>query len=376
LEFALCLTGLVAAGTLGRSLANLKAVDLGFDRQHLAYVSVSPARAGYPRDSLGSYAQRVREEIAKVPGVLRVSTVAFRPLSGMGNNGRVNLPGQPWSDAHRANLNRAGVGFFETAGIPLRAGRTFETRDMRPRAGTAVVDEAFATRYFPKQNPLGRRFGLDPANNHAYEIVGVVGNSLYNNLRDIPYPTVYEPYQPGDTIRFALRMASNPAHFAEAVRKALAAVDPAVPMTEFRTQSQLIDRMLRTERLLVFVSSAFGLIALLLAAVGLGGLLAYVVASRTREIGVRMALGARSGNILRMVLWDSLWMVGGGALLGVPGVCGVGAILKNTLFRLQAVDTWSVVFSISALLAVALLAGSVPALRAAKIDPVSTLRDG
>jgi ABC-type antimicrobial peptide transport system permease subunit len=147
-------------------------------------------------------------------------------------------------------------------------------------------------------------------------------------------------------------------------------------MTEFRTQSQLIDRMLRTERLLVFVSSAFGLIALLLAAVGLGGLLAYVVASRTREIGVRMALGARSGNILRMVLWDSLWMVGGGALLGVPGVCGVGAILKNTLFRLQAVDTWSVVFSISALLAVALLAGSVPALRAAKIDPVSTLRDG
>jgi len=269
-------------------------------------------------------------------------------------------------------MNAAGVGFFETVGIPLLAGRGFEARDMRVKPGTAVVDEAFAARYFPNQSPLGRRFGMDPTNQQTFEIVGVVGNSRYNNLLDGAYPTMYEPYQPGETIRFAVRTSSDPGRFAEAIRSAAAAVDPAVPAIDFRTQPQLIDRMLRTERLLAFVSSAFGLAALLLSAIGLGGLLAYLVARRSREIGVRMALGADAGDILRLVLRDSIWMVGGGIALGVPGVYATGKLIGST----SPWDAGTVAISIATLVAVAIMAGWAPALRAARIDPVKTLRDG
>ena len=138
------------------------------------------------------------------------------------------------------------------------------------------------------------------------------------------YPTVYEPYRPGGTIHFAIRTTMDSARLAEAVRKAVASVDPAVPLTEFHTQTALIDRMLRTERLLGFVSGAFGLVALTLAAIGLGGLLAYAVARRTNEIGVRMALGAAAGDVIRMVLRDSLWMVGTGILIGLPCAYAIG----------------------------------------------------
>ena len=145
----------------------------------------------------------------------------------------------------------------------------------------------------------------------------------------MPYPTVYEPYRPGGTIHFAIRTTMDSGRLAEAVRKAVASVDPAVPLTEFHTQTALIDRLLRTERLLGFVSGAFGVVALTLAAIGLGGLLAYAVARRTNEIGVRMALGAAAGDVIRMVLRDSLWMVGTGILIGLPCAYASGRVSEN-----------------------------------------------
>jgi len=375
MQIALCLTALVAAGLLGRSLENLKWVDVGFDRENLAYASVSPGRAGYTAERTGPYLDRVREELARLPGVIRVSTVQTRLLSGGGNNGRVNFPGRPWSDASRSNLNRVGEGFFETLRIPLVAGRTIERRDLRPDAGTVVVDEVFARRYFPNENPLGRRFGLDPKNNNRYEIVGVVGNSMYNSLRSDAYPTVYEPYSPGATVHFVIRTTVDSTRLAEGVRRAVASVDPSVPLTEFRTQTALIDRTLRTERLLGFVSGAFGLVALILAAIGLGGLLAYAVARRTNEIGVRMALGAAAGDVIRMVLRDSLWMAGAGILIGLPCAYAIAGVLKTSLFRLEPLDPLTAALSFFALLAVAVLAAWIPARRAARIDPMSALRE-
>ena len=183
IQIALCLAALVAAGLLGRSLENLKLIDVGFDRDNLAYASVSPSRAGYPVARLGPYVDRVRAEIARLPGVLSVSPVATRLLSGGGNNGRVNLPGRPWNDDSRANLNFVGDGFFDTLRMPVVAGRTLERRDMDPNATAVVVDVAFAKRYYGSENPLGRRFGLDPKENNRYEIVGIVGNSQYNRMR-------------------------------------------------------------------------------------------------------------------------------------------------------------------------------------------------
>jgi putative ABC transport system permease protein len=375
IQIALCLAALVAAGLLGRTLENLKWTDIGFDRENLAYASVSPSRAGYSVERMGPYIDRVREELARLPGVLRVSPVQTRLLSGGGNNGLVNFPGRPVREANRANLNRVGDGFFETLRIPLVAGRAIERRDMRPNAEAVVVDEIFARRFFPDENPLGRRFGLGPKENNRYEIVGVVGNSRYMSLRSDAYPTVYEPYRPGGTVHFAIRTTMDSARLAEAVRRAVASVDPAVPLTEFHTQTALIDRLLRTERLLGFMSGAFSLVALALAAVGLGGLLAYAVARRTNEIGVRMALGAAAGDVIRMVLRDSLWMVGTGILIGLPCAYAIGRVLKTALFRLEPLDPKSAALSFFALLAVALVAAWVPALRAARIDPMTALRE-
>ena len=312
LQIALCLGALVAAGLLGRTLENLKWVGVGFDRENLAYATVNPGRAGYPVERVGPYAERVREELARLPGVLQVSTASFRPLSSMGNNLRVRFAGQPRDAASRANLNSVGEGFFETLRIPVLAGRALQWRDMSPSADAVVVDEVFAKRYFPNESALGRRFGFSPNENNRYEIVGVVGNSRYNTLRDDLYPTVYQAFVPTGTIHFAIRSSLDSGRLAEAVRKAVAGVDQAVPLIEFHTQTALIDRLLRTERLLGFVSRAFGLVALALAAIGLGGVLAYAVARRTNEIGVRMALGAAAGDVIRMVLRDSLWMVGFG----------------------------------------------------------------
>jgi len=268
-----------------------------------------------------------------------------------------------------------GEGFFETLRIPLLAGRALQRRDMSPSADAVVVDEVFAKRYFPDESALGRRFGFSPNENNRYEIVGVVGNSRYNNLRDDLYPTVYQPFVPTGTIHFAIRSSMDSSRLAEAVRKAVAAVDPAVPLTEFHTQTALIDRLLRTERLLGFVSGAFGLVALALAAIGLGGLLAYAVARRTNEIGVRMALGAAAGDVIRMVLRDSLWMVGLGILIGLPGAYFIGKVLKTALFRLEPLDASTTALSFVALLGVALIAAWVPARRAARIDPITALRE-
>ena len=383
IQIALCLAALVAAGLLGRSLEKLKLMDVGFDRDNLAYASVNPSRAGYSVERVGPYIDRVREELARLPGVLRVSTVQTRLLSGAGNASAVDIPGRPRIETgvlnleDMAHLNRVGDGFFETLRIPVVAGRAIEQRDIRADAEAVVVDELFARRFFPNQNPLGHRFGLgvNRQGNTRYEIVGVVGNSRYNSLRSDMVPTVYEPYRPGGTIHFAIRTTMDSARLAEAVRKAVAAVDPTVPLTEFHTQTALIDRLLRTERLLGFVSGAFGVVALTLAAIGLGGLLAYAVARRTNEIGVRMALGAAAGDVIRMVLRDSLWMVGTGILLGLPCAYAIGRILKTALFRLEPLDPGTAALSFAALLAVAVLAAWMPARRAARIDPVTALRE-
>lgn len=375
IQIALCLSALVAAGLLGRSLEKLKWTDAGFDRENLAYVSVAPSRAGYPLEREGPYVERVREALAHLPGVSQVSMVQTRLLSGNGNNGRVNLPGREWSDAYRANLNTVSDGFFETMGISVVDGRTFDRRDMSPAAKAMVVDELFARRYFPNENPLGRRLGFDAKDNQQYQIIGVVANTRYNSLRGDAVPTVYTPYRPGATVHFVIRTAGEPANLAAAARRAVASIDPAVPLTEFHTQTDLIDRLIRTERLLGFVSGVFGVVALTLAAIGLGGLLAYGVARRTKEIGLRMALGAAAGDVVRMVLRDSLWMLGMGIVVGVPCAYAVGRFLRTSLFEMDPLDPPTAALAFGALVVVALLAAWLPARRASRIDPLAALRE-
>ena len=325
-------------------------------------------------ERIAPYVDRVRDELARLPGVLRVSPVQTRLLSGGGNYGGLNIPGRPYQREIGAHLNGVGEDFFETLRIPLLAGRAIGRTDIHPDSEAVVVDEFFARQFFPNQDPIGRRFGLGPDNDNRYEIVGVAANSRYNSLRSETVPAFYQPYRPGGTVHFAIRTTMDPAALADAVRKAVAAVDPAVPLTEFHTQAALIDRLLRTERLLGFVSGAFGLVALTLAAIGLGALLSYAVARRTNEIGVRMALGAAAGDVIGMVLRDSLWMVAAGIAIGVPCAYAVATVLTAALFRLETVDPATTALSFLTLIAVALLAAWLPARRAARIDPTIALR--
>jgi len=383
IQIGLCLAALVAAGLLGQSLARLKAVDIGFERGHVAYATVSPSRAGYPADRIPAYADRVREALQRLPGVLHVSPVQTRILSGGGNAAPLNMPGRPprveGSMANADDIvqtNAVGDGFFETLGIPLVAGRVLDRRDASPDASAVVVDELFVQRFLSKQDPIGTRFGLgtDPQGNTRYEIVGVVGNSRYNSLRNLPVPSMYQFYRPGGTINFAIRSSVDSASIAHIVRQAVASIDPSVPMTEFHTQAGLIDRTLRTERMLGVISAALGAIALALSAIGLAGLLAYIVARRRTEIGVRMALGASSRDVVAMVLRDSCWLVAVGIAIGLPCAYGVSRTLRTLLFQLDPLDLPTTAVAFFVLCAVALAAAWLPARRAAAIDAVSALR--
>ena len=394
-QIALSLSALVAAGLLSRSLHNLRATDVGFAYDRLAYATVVPSRAGYTLDRIEPYVVRVRDELRRLPGVTHVSEVQTRLLSGGGNHGSLNIPGRLYRRGVGAHMNFVGEDYFATMGIPLLSGRLLTAKDRPPaepqsttippgstRPGTTpaaapepvVVDALFVKTFFPDGNPLGRRFGVGPNSSNGLEIVGVVANTRYNSLRNEPVGNFYQAYRPGGTAHFAIRTSGAPANLATSVRTLVANIDPAVPLTEFHTQTALIDRLLRTERLLGFLSVAFGAIALTLAAVGLTGLLAYAVVRRTNEIGVRMALGAKPKDVTRMVLRDALWMLAAGVVIGLPGAYALGKTMSSELFNLPPFDPTTVAVALATLVAATCIAAWLPAARAARINPVSALR--
>ncbi len=381
LQIALSFTVLLAAGLLGRSLANLENTDIGFNRANLVYVSVNPWSAGYKPGQVSPYADRVRSRLASIPGVMRAAMIEERPLSGNANATVINIPGRPYhqDEGSMVLVNHVSDGLFDTLGIPLVAGRTFQPLDMRPKSDAVIVDERFAERYYPHASPIGQQFGTGPKPTEHYRIVGLVKNSRYNTLRETTAPVMFRPSNiatnPGFNVSFVIRAAVDTRQLTGAIRATLADVDPAVPIIEIKTQTALIDHLLLTERLLSILSSSFGVLALSLSAIGLVGLLAYTVARRTNEIGVRMALGASRTQVVNLVLKDSVRLVVIGLALGLPGAFFIGRLLKHTLFKLAAADPIAVAISLILLAAVAAAATWVPASRAARVDPMIALRD-
>jgi predicted permease len=385
-QIALCLAALTSAGLLARSLDNFAALDLGIDTESLSYATVNPAAAGFERERIAPYLESVREELQALPGVVRVSVMGRRVLDGAVNITLVNLPDNPreitdpfgpanaFDPANATQTVGIGEGAFETLGVRLLRGRALNVGE----TDTVVVDEQFVGQFFDGESVIGRRIVLGQS--IEYTVVGVTSKVPWGRLREDDFAVAYIPSGTqqagfGGRIHFAIRSNQDPASLAPQVRAAIGSVDPAVAMTEFRTQQTLIDRLLRVERLLAFVSGSFGVWALILAAMGLAGLLTYAAAQRTGEIGVRMALGASPDRVVRMMLRDSLSMVAIGILIGLPCAYLIGRILESMLFELAPTDVRSFALALGVLALVAFAATWLPAKRAASIDPMNALRE-
>ncbi len=371
-EVALSLLLLCAAGLFARSLANLRALDPGFTERSATTFSLQPALAGYSEQQTNALVERVRRELAQQPGVERVAAADVAVLTGSNSASTVVVDGYQPSEGENmtVSFNFVTADYFATLGVPLLRGRALREQDGAGAPRVAVVNETFARRFYGSGDALGRRFGVARTDGaRAIEIVGLARDAKYAGLRDEVPPTAYlsRAQQNDDTgdVTFYVRGAAAPAALAEVVRATLRRVDARLPVTGLETLATVIDQSLVVERTTARLSAAFGLLATLLAASGLYAVLAFGVARRTREIGLRMALGAERRDVLRLVL---------GELLRLALTLGVARLVEGQLFGLRATDAATLVGATALLLLVVLAAGALPARRAARVDPLAALR--
>jgi predicted permease len=399
-QVALSLLLLIGAGLFVRTLANLRYMDSGFERGHLMTVRIDPQPYGYETGRLRAFYEQAAERARRIPGVQVVSLGLITPLGGMRWNMYATVQGHPWNpeEKRRAiDMNAVGPRFFETMGIPLIMGRDFrdqDSPDFTPAAhqrppGTidpqdllgphvAIINEAMVKRFFPHENPIGQRLFLGEKfqMEGSYEIVGVAKDVRYFNLRSEPERMIYVPvWRMQSAMRtLCLRTRNDPNQTIAALRAQVQGIDPSIPILSSRTMDELIDNNLLQERIVATLGGFFGVLALALAAVGLYGLMAHAVTRRTREIGIRMALGAERGRVLWLILRDATALVLFGAIVGVPLALALTKYTATLLYGVTARDPLSVALATVLLIAVAIGASYLPARRATKVDPMVALR--
>jgi predicted permease len=381
-QVAISLLLLIGAGLFLRTLRNLRAVDVGFNSHNLLLFSVDPNLVGYQSDRLANLYKQMFERIEGVPGVRSVTFSRNALFSGRSSGRDVYLPAESAGGQERSigeiRLHQVRENYLETMEIPLLSGRRLSSQDDSRAPRVAVVNQTFARRFFPNQNPIGKRFGFTPATTAQIEIVGISGDAKYSSLREEVDPTIYLPWLQelagAGSMSFEVRTAGDPSSSVGAIRQAVREVDGNLPLSGIATQLEQADRSLTTERLFTRLLIFFGLIALSLAAIGLYGVMAYSVAQRTQEIGIRMALGAQRGDVLKLIVRQGMSLVVGGVGLGLVGAIALTRVLTALLFGVTAKDPVTFA-SVAALLgAVALLACYIPARRATKVDPLIALR--
>jgi putative ABC transport system permease protein len=367
---------LFVTGLLLLSFYKLARLDPGFAKDGLVLVDVQTTGLRRGERTPHRVWAEVLAAARTMPGVRAASLSGFGLFSGNGWSMNVRLPGQA-ADTFEPYYLGVSPGFFETMGLPLLAGRDLEPRDVeREGAPAVVVNQAFARRYFPGESPLGRHFSLVDQDGKLadQEIVGLAGDARYLNLRDPVPPTVYVPQRDDRRVTIELRTAADPGAVAAALRPEIARINPALRVDDVTTQSRLIDETILSERLLALLSGFFAVVALVLAAVGLYGVLSYAVARRTREIGIRLALGARSGAVVRLVVGDVGLLVAAGLAGGVAVGLLLARFLASLLFEVHASDFWSLALPLGWLLLATALAALPAAARAVRIDPTVALR--
>ena len=388
-QVALAIVVLVGAGLLVRTLANLRSIDVGFDSHNILIFGIDPTLIGYKGPQVDSFYRDLQGRLSETPGVKSASYSMGPLLSGGLMITSFHWPGTPQDQESEADALGVGPNFFETLRIPFLAGRGFNASDFKVAAANigenptlaptpVVVNQAFVEKYLGKENPLGKQFGQSEADANrprspGYEIIGVVRDAKYNSLRREIHAMIYHPQSLGGA-SFELRTAADPQAILPAVREVVAQVNTNLPLFDVKTESEQIDRLLFQERLVARLSSFFGLLALVLACVGLYGLLSYEVSRRTREIGIRMALGAQSDSVLKLVLRQGIVLAIVGAAVGIGVALGVTRYLSSMLYDVHANDPLTIIAVAVLLTLVAFAACYIPARRATRVDPLVALR--
>jgi len=379
-QIALSMALLVSAGLFTRSLFNVSRVDLGLRADNVVTFQISPVRNGYKVEQTRQLFERVEDELGALPGVSGVSSSTVPLLSGNNWGSDVSVEGfkaGPDTDSN-SRFNEVGPAYFSTLGIQLLGGRDFTRADAFGAPQVAIVNEAFAKKFGLGREAVGRRMGNKGGNSPlTMEIVGIVKNAKYSDVkREIP-PIFFIPYRQDETIgqiNFFVRTGSDPERFLSNIPKVLARLDANLPVENLRTMPQQIRENVFLDRFISVLSASFACLATLLAAIGLYGVLAYTVSQRTREIGLRMALGAAPSRVRTMVLGQVGVMVAIGGAIGLAAAVGLGRLAQSLLFELQGTDPLVLAAAAVSLSLVALAAGFVPAHRASQVDPMSALR--
>ena len=379
-QVAISLVLLVGAGLFLRTLYNLRHVDVGFNPQNLLLFRVQPQLNRYDEKKTVTLYQELMDRIAGVPGVRAVALTNPPLLSGSINSTSIFVHGRVYPNPRDSGegVHRLVISpnFFEVMEIPILRGRAFTPQDSATAPKVVIINEAAARKHFADADPLGRRFGNSAETAGEMEIVGVLRDVKYNSVREPAPPTMYVPYLQtrAASAAMAVRTAMDPASLTSAVRDAVRQVDPNLPMVDVSTQLEQVERRFQQEKMFAQTYTLFGVLALLLAAIGLFGVMSYSVARRTSEIGIRMALGAQRGDVLGLVMRESMVLVAIGVLIGAAIALGTGRFVATLLFGLPPTDPASLAAAIGVMVTVAALAGFLPARRASRVDPMVALR--
>lgn len=377
-QVGLSLVLVIGAGLMLRTFTNLTRIDPGFQPENLLLFRIDVTQAGLKEEALSAFFDRIRQSIRETPGV-RSTTISSQILvSGETYMEGIEIPGQvaPKDAPAQAAVITAGEGFFSSMGIALLSGREFSTTDTPGRQPVAIVNETFARRFFPGQNPIGLTFTMQDGRGKQIAIVGLCRDTRYESIRTSIPPTLFLPFSQrsqGMAV-FAVRTASAPLSLLPAIRKKIAALDPQLPLTDVTTQEQVLARSLSRERLFAVMGSGLAMLAVGLSCIGLFGLMSFRVQRRGGEIGLRMALGADPDKVIRQILGETFRYTGIGVAIGIPVAIAIAGTIRGFWFGVSDYDPLTILAGTGLLLGVALLAGWIPARRAARIDPVRALR--
>ncbi len=378
-QVALSLLMLIAAALFARSLHNLKSIDLGFRQERLLSFAVDPSLAGYKAERIRRFAEEVQDRVAATPHVQSAAVGVMGVVSGNHSRYSISIEGhQPKDDENMSPCyDTVSPGYFQTMGIPLLAGREFTARDRMGAPRVAVVNDVFANSYFKNENPIGRHFGLGRAAKADIEIVGVVRGAKYSKVDEKMEREFYLAFaqdeNPSSLVVYA-RTSGDPKSVFAALRREVNALDSSLPITNLRTMEDQIDESLSAQRAMAGLSAVFGALATLLAAIGLYGIMAYTVTRRTREIGIRLALGAGRGILLKLVLQEVAVLTVAGVAIAIPVALAATRLVRSELYGIVPNDPLSIASAAVLLTSVALLSGYIPAEGATRVDPITALR--